>query len=89
MHTRQTVVSGAPASIQNRRINALAVVPDPQAKLPLVVADFHFDPLRVCVAERIAQRLAGNPVDFVAQERREIARHALHQHMKVGRILAG
>src|SRR6266700_6142606 len=63
VHTRQTVVSGAPASIQERRINALAVVPHPQPKLPLVVADFHFYSLRVCVSECITQRLASDPVD--------------------------
>src|SRR5216684_1755216 len=89
VHTRQTIVSGAPASIQDRRINALAVVPYPQPKLPLVVANFHFDPLRVRVAECITQRLTGNPVDFVPRQRSEIARHALHEHPAGGRILAG
>src|SRR6266478_6223982 len=87
VHTRQTMVSGAPASIQDGRINALAVVPDSQPKLPLVVTNFHSDPLRVGVSERIAQRLAGNPIDFAPQQRSEVARCTFYHHTKVGRIL--
>src|SRR5439155_15838453 len=89
VHTWQTVVSGAPASIKKLRVNALTVVPDPQTKAPLLIADFHFDPPRVCVAECIAHRLAGNPIDFVPEDWSKIPRCALHLHTKVGTIIVG
>src|SRR5262249_19339938 len=44
VHARQTVVAHASARIKDFRVNPLAVVPHAQAKLPLVIVDFHFDP---------------------------------------------
>src|ERR1700741_5474423 len=37
--------------------------------------------------ERIAQRFARNPVDFVPDDRMEVLRCAFHLHLKEGRIL--
>ena len=60
----------------------------PQPELPLVVVDLHFDPPRAGVPERIAQRLGGDPVDFVPQDRSQIPRRAFHIHAKLGAIPA-
>src|SRR5258708_4574267 len=70
-------------------VNALSIVLDPQAKLAWVVADFHFDPRRVRVSKGIAQRLGGNPVDFVADERNEIPWCAFDLYPKLGTLRAG
>src|SRR5215470_8103375 len=86
VHARQTVVSDAPAFTKNLRINPLSVVPDPQSKLSLLIANFHLDPSRLCVLECITQRLACNPIDFVPEERNEIPRCTLHIHDKFGTI---
>jgi len=40
----------------------------------------------MCVLECIAQHLPCNPISFVADERNEIARRALHIHTKFGTI---
>jgi hypothetical protein len=65
------------------RVNAPPIIPDPQPKLPLVIPDFHFDPLRLCVLEGVAQRLACNPIDFGPQYRIQVSRRAFYLHMKV------
>ena len=51
---RQALVPGAPAGAQHGRVNALSAVEHAQPKLPWVIPDFYFDPLRLGVAERIA-----------------------------------
>ena len=87
MHAIQTPMSGAPFFIEELRVHALPVIPDPQPKLPFVIPEFHFYLLRLCVPEGIAQRLGGNPVDFVSEYRMEVPRCPLHLHTKHGRIL--
>jgi hypothetical protein len=68
-HTRQPEVSGVPVSAKNLWVNAPSIVPDTQPELRFVVADFHFNPVRACVTEGVAQRLGGDPVDFVSEHR--------------------
>ena len=68
---------------------ALAIIPDPQSKLPLVIAKFHFDLGRAGVFERIAQRLACDPVDLVALDRMQGARRALHHDVQNNGSIAG
>ena len=80
-------MSGVPVFIQMLRVDAFSIIPDPQAKLPFAVSDFHFYALRLCVLEGIAHGLARYPVDFVPQDRMEILRGSFHLHMKDGRIL--
>jgi hypothetical protein len=67
-------------------VNALSVIPDPQPKLPVVIPDFHFDPLRLGVLEGIAQCLPCDPVDFVSEERMEILWGSFNLHVKLGSI---
>ena len=59
------MVSVAAASVKKLRVNPLAIVSHPQPKVPPVIVDFHLYTFRVCVAEGIAQRLAGDPIDRV------------------------
>jgi hypothetical protein len=89
VHARQAVVSGAAASVNNLRVNPLAIVSHPQPKVPLVIVDFHLYTFGVRMAEGIPQRLASNPVDFVADDRRQVPRFALHLHTKLGTMLTG
>src|SRR5262249_45423813 len=89
VHTRQAEVPAAPASSWNARIKAFSVIPDPHAKLPLIIPDFHFDSPGVRVPECVAQRLAGDPVDLVPHDWSEVSRCAFHLETKFGRILAG
>src|SRR5271163_2015909 len=85
-HATQTVVPRVAVSIKMLRVNALTVIPDPQPKLPFVITDFHFDPLRLGVLEGIAQRFRCDPVDFVSEDRMEILRGSFNIHMKLGGI---
>jgi hypothetical protein len=52
--------------VENIRVHAVAIIAHPQQKLALVVDDFCFDLMCLCVLERIAQGLDGNPVNFAA-----------------------
>src|SRR5215469_5355891 len=78
------MVPGASPCLENRPINALSVVPDAQPKPPLLIADFHVDPLCLGVREGIAHRLACNPKDFVPDERRKIPRRSFHVYAELG-----
>ena len=48
------MVAGAPTGAQHGWVNAFSVVEHAQLKLPWVIPDFYFDPLRLGVTERIA-----------------------------------
>jgi hypothetical protein len=80
VHSGQAMVPLAASFTQNLRIDALSIVPDPHSKLPSVVLDLHFDPPRLCVLERIAQRFDGDPIDFVPDERSQFPRCAFQLH---------
>src|SRR6266436_4257221 len=73
-HAAQPVVSGTSVSIQKLRVNTLSIIPDPQTKLPFVVAEFHFDPPRLRVLKGVTHSFARTPLDFVAKDRMEIPR---------------
>src|ERR1700675_2452034 len=81
-HPRQAPVSGEPFVAKHARVNAASIIPDPYPKLPLVIADIHFDPARPCVAKCIAQRLPCNPVDFVPEDRLQLLRRTFHLHQE-------
>src|SRR5260370_32384762 len=65
---------------QERAVDALAIVSDPQSKLSLIIAEFHFDLFRLGMSECIAQGLARDPVDLVTHNRVQIPRRAFHLH---------
>src|SRR5208282_5398155 len=50
------------------------VVPHAQTELLIVISDFNLDLPGLGVAEGVAERLSGNPVDFVAQNGMQIPR---------------
>src|SRR5271165_7538632 len=77
-HSGQTVVSAAPLFLDHRRVDALSIVADTHAKLTIAIADGDLDAPGVGMLERVAHRLARNPVDFIPQDRMEIARRAFH-----------
>ena len=67
-------------------VEALPIIADPQAELPLVVSQFHCDPPRARVPAGIAQRLTRNAVCPVAHDGVQVARRAFHLHVNRGRI---
>src|SRR4029077_4147252 len=81
-------MTGVAAAREHARLDAAPIVPDAQPELLAVVANVHFDLVRLRMPERVAQRLGGNPVDLVSEDRREIARRALHVHVESGTMRA-
>jgi len=84
VHAIQAPMAGAPFSMKKLRVHTLPVIPDPQPKLPFVIADFHFDVPSLGVPEGVAHRLACNPVNFIAEYRMEVPRRAFHLHTQEG-----
>src|SRR6267378_4535598 len=62
------------------------IISDPQPKLPFVIPDFHFDPLRLCVLKGIAHCFSCDPVDFISEDWMEIPRGSFNLHAKLGCI---
>src|ERR1700685_325333 len=57
-HTMEPEVSRTPLCRQERGVDAFAIIPDPQSKLPLIIAQLDFNQLRLGMSERISTRLA-------------------------------
>ena len=76
-HSAQTVVADQ-SFFDDFRIHAPSVVPDTQPQYLVAIVDFRFDPARLRVAEGISYRLAGNPVDFILEDRLEVAWPTFH-----------
>src|SRR4030095_10041633 len=87
-HAWQAPMS-ASRSLNYRRINPLTVVADEQAQLAGVIFDVRIEVAPLRVPEAIANRLAGNPVDVVSNDRMEISRCALDVDMKRHCALVG
>jgi hypothetical protein len=77
----------ARAPFNKLAVHSYSIIPHPQPKLPLVIANFHFNSLRLRVVKRIAQRLAGNPIDFVPQDWMDSPRSALDGNVEVDGML--
>ena len=86
MDAQQPPVSGAPAVLQDLRVDARSVIADTQAKRAIIVPNVGFDLTCMCVAESISQHLAGDPVHFVLQDRRQNLLLAFHCHTEGRRI---
>src|SRR5271157_715935 len=80
---------GRPFLIKKLRVDALAIISHAQPEALVVVVDFHLNAPRLRVPEGIAQRLASNPVDFVAQNGMQTLRRASYIQAKRGNIGAG
>src|SRR5262245_35589188 len=72
-HAAQAEMTDA-IGVLHRPVHPSAIVPHPQLKMTVIVTDLYFDPPRACVPERIAQRLAANPINVVPDDRTEVAR---------------
>src|SRR5262249_38047253 len=80
-HAAQTEVT---ASMVGRRcpVDALAIVTNTELKLAVIVAELHFNPTGTSVPERIAQRLAANPINVVPNDRAKVAWRALDRYIE-------
>ena len=74
---------------ENRRINALSIVPHAQSELLIVIADFNFYLLRLGVPEGVAERFGSNFVDFVTKDRMEVSRLTLNRYTESCRSMIG
>jgi hypothetical protein len=63
------------------------IIANSHLQLVLVIVDLRFDPPRLCVPEGVAQRFAGNAVNFVARYGVKIPRSAFHLNGKFEGIL--
>src|SRR5271156_5489524 len=71
-YSAYTPVSGLRAGLQNLGVDSLAIIPDTQSKLILIVLDFHLDVTGSGVQKRISDCLAGNLVDLFLKRQRQI-----------------
>jgi len=78
-HPAQTIVSLETVAGENRRINALPVVPHAQSEL-IVIADFNFYLLRLGVMEGVVERFGSNFVNLVTDDGMEVSRLALNRY---------
>src|SRR5678816_4177168 len=67
-------------------INTLSVVAHAQLEMPLIESDLHCDPLRVRVAEGVAQCLAGDAVRLVTNVGVQITARAFYLHINCRRL---
>ena len=65
---------------ENRRIDALSIVPHTQSELLIVITDFNFDLLCLGVLKGVPQRFGSNFVNFVAKDGMQISRLALNRY---------
>ena len=79
-------MAGPSMSVENRLIDALAIVHDSQPKLALVIADCHVDPPSLGVTKRVAQRLARDVVNLIPDDRREAPRFSFYAQAKLGTV---
>src|SRR5678815_3676107 len=85
MHSKMPVALSAHCLL----VNALSVIAHAQLELPRIESDLHCDPLRVCVAEGIAQCLARNTVGLVTNVCVQITPRAFYLHINYRRLWSG
>src|SRR5271166_791821 len=77
-HARQAVMALAALSRENRRINALSVIPHPQPEALIVITDLDLDLLCVCMKKGVPECFGSNLIHFVAKDGMQISRLALN-----------
>src|ERR1035438_362059 len=75
---RQSPVSLARALLEDRGVDALSIIANPQSEELAVVGDFGLDAAGVRVVKGVSQDLARNPVDLVLKERRQGLPRSFH-----------
>ena len=73
---------------ENRRINALSVIPHPQPEALIVITDFDLDLLGVCMKKSVSECFCSNLIHFVAEDGMQISRLALNSYTEC-RAVAG
>src|SRR6266851_3573822 len=79
-HSGKPPVSCTRPLIGKRRIDSTPVVSHVQQELGVAERNFRFNLLRLRMAERVSQRLAPNPVDFIAQHGIQFSLFPFQQH---------
>jgi|ERR1035438_7929732 hypothetical protein len=79
----------APVRRQNSWIDAFSIVPHTKPELLIIIPDFNLDLPSRGMVKGIPKRLSGNPVDFIAQNRMQIARLTFHGDAKCRSYLVG
>ena len=87
-HARQAEVSLSALLRENRRINALSVIPHPQPEAFIVITDFDLDLLCVCMKKSVPECFGSNLIHFVAEDGMQISRLALNGYTEC-RAVAG
>src|SRR5208283_1639441 len=87
-HPRQAKVSLFPLLRDNRRINALSVIPHPQAEALIVIADFDLDLLCVCMKKSVPECFSSDLIHFVAEDGMQISRLALNGYTECRAVAA-
>src|SRR5579863_1248463 len=82
-HAAQAKVSLRSFLTEHARVNADAIIPHADANLPCIILDFHFDPPRTRMAERVAQSFPRNPVNLIPQHRMQVLWRALRSYRKI------
>src|SRR5580692_9485328 len=65
-HPMQAPMARNTSAFENVWINSLSVIPDVQAKVLVIVFDLYFNLSSLRMPKGIAQRLDGDPIDFVS-----------------------
>jgi len=73
-------MSGQAASIENFRIDPDAIIANAQRKVQVSIGNFCFYILRLRVTERVAQGLAGEAIDLVADNGIKVFCLTFYQH---------
>src|SRR5262249_26228294 len=83
----QPPVIGAPALLEDLRIDATPVVPNPQAKVPRVVGDFQLDAARCRMGQGIEQGLSPDGTGLLHDRRIPLVGPAFDDGLEAGSAL--
>src|SRR5215469_12487922 len=86
MDAPEPPVSGAPAFLQDCRLNASSIIAYAQAKQVMIVMYLGFNLIGMSMLESIAQQFAGYSINFVLQDGRQALPLTLYNHTEGRRI---
>src|SRR6266576_3317225 len=73
--------------MQYLRINAAAIVANKHSQLLHTILDLNFNAARLCVAKRVYQSFAPNPIHVIANDGVQRSHLALHNHSVLDLLL--
>src|SRR5262249_16307904 len=82
-HAGKTMMSIAVACVEDVWFDSFSVVADEHPESALLIMDFHLDLSGLRVRKAIASRFAGDAIDFVPAQGRQIARFAVAAYTKL------